>query len=152
MLHLIFIVSTLMNALVSLTVMSASCDASTNDCTEVIDWYWYWWLDIAPLLNAGHLWKALYSCFSARPLLHTVSFHVEGEPTPPRSTPWGAYRSAISCEAVPLHLAFHSSTPHSLTLDRSTVVGHIPTDHTCSFECTNHIDMTVHNPAFLWVR
>ena len=35
---------------------------------------------------------------------------------------------------------------------RSTVLGHVLTDHTCSFMCTNHIDMIVHNPAFLRVR
>ena len=51
------------------------------------------------------------------------------------------------------HLALVGSTrAHSLTVDRSTVFGLIPTDHTCSFMCTSHIDMTVHNPAFLQVR
>ena len=51
------------------------------------------------------------------------------------------------------HSALVSSThAHSLIVDRSMVVGHILMDHTCSFMCTNHIDMTVHNPAFLRVR
>ena len=89
-----------------------------------------------------------------RPLLHTVSFFIEGEPPPPRSTPWGAYRPAISYKAVPLyHLAYsmwHSLT-HSLIADRRMVVGHVPMDHTCSLMCTSHIDMTAHNPAFLQV-
>ena len=33
------------------------------------------------------------------------------------------------------------------------VVGHVLTDHTCSFMCTSHIDMTVHNQVFFmsWV-
>ena len=84
---------------------------------------------------------------------HCVIPIVEGEPPPPRSTPWGAYRPAVSCEAVPLFSALVGSTlTHSLTVDRSMVVGHIPMDHTCSFMCTSHIDMTVHNPAFLRVR
>ena len=96
--------------------------------------------------------RALYNFFCQAILAHTVSFLIDGEPPTPRSTAWGAYRSAISCEAVPLHSAFHSSTPYSLTVDRSMVVGHIPLDHMHSFMCTNHIDMTVHNPAFLQVR
>ena len=76
-----------------------------------------------------------------------------GEPPPPWSTPWGAYGPAISCEAVPLSFSpFGSTHAHSLTVDRSTVDGHIPMDHTCSFMCTSHIDMTVHNLAFLRVR
>ena len=51
----------------------------------------------------------LWGCFTTfcqAILAHTVSFLVEGEPPHPRSTPWGAYRSAISCKAVPLHSAF----------------------------------------------
>ena len=89
--------------------------------------------------------------------LHTVSFLIiEGEPPHPRSTPWGAYRPAISHEAVPLyHLAcwsWHSLT-HSHLADRSMVVGHVLMDYTCSFMSTSHIDMTAHNPAFFtgWV-
>ena len=70
------------------------------------------------------LWKALYmqpfkafyiySCTGH--FLHTVSFHsLEGESPPPRSTPWGAYRSTISYKAVPLYcLAFQCSI-HSHT-------------------------------------
>ena len=95
--------------------------------------------------------RVLYN-FSARPLLHTVSFLVEGEPPPPRSTPWGAYRSTVSCKEVPLSFSLSQQHCYSLTVDRSKVVGHILMDHTCSFMCTSHIDMTVHNPAFLQVR
>ena len=43
---------------------------------------------------------------------------------------------------------WHSLT-HSFMADRRMVVGHVPMDHTCSFMCTSHIDMTAHNPAFL---
>ena len=43
------------------------------------------------------------------------------------------------------------SLAHSLMADRSTVVGHVLMDHTCSFMCTSHIDMTAHMPAFLQV-
>ena len=59
-------------------------------------------------------------CFTyvlLRPCLHTVSFLIEGEPSPPRSTPWGAYRLAISHEAVPLYL-LACSMQHSLTHGR----------------------------------
>ena len=36
--------------------------------------------------------------------MHTLCHSLlRGEPPPPRSTTWGAYRSTISCEAVPLH-------------------------------------------------
>ena len=93
----------------------------------------------------------LFLCQATVP--HCVIPIVEGEPPPPRSTPWGAYGPAVSCKAVPLSFSpFGSTHAHSLTVDRSTVVGHIPMDHMCSFMCTSHIDMTVHNPAFLRVR
>ena len=89
-----------------------------------------------------------------KPLLHTVSFLIEGEPPPPRSTPWGAYRPAISHGAVPFcHSAYSMwySLTHSPMVDRRTVVGHVLMDHMCSFMCTSHIDITIHNPTFLWV-
>ena len=37
---------------------------------------------------------------------------------------------------------------HLFMIDRSMVVGHVPTVHTCSFMCTNHIDMIAHTSAF----
>ena len=87
-------------------------------------------------------------CFSAQATISKLcrSF-LEGEPPPPRSTPWRAYRPAISSGQC----LFFIIQPFSAVV-RSMVVGHVPTDHTCSFMCTNHIDMTVHNPAFLRVR
>ena len=41
--------------------------------------------------------------------------------------------------------------PTILQSGRIMVVGHVPTVHTCSFMCTNHIDMIAHTLAFLWV-
>ena len=49
-----------------------------------------------------------------------------------------------------IHRHTHTHT-HMVTVDRSMVVGHVPTVHTCSFMCTNHIDMIAHTPAFLQV-
>ena len=87
---------------------------------------------------------------------YCIILFLEGEPPPPRSTPWGAYRpashvgqylfycSTLQCSTLLLHL---------LLVDRSMVVGHVLMDHMCSFMCTSHIDMTAHNPAFFlsWV-
>ena len=112
-----------------------------------------WAFGIAPYGMPSIMEGALQLFLCQATVTHCVISIVEGEPPPPRSTPWGAYRPTISCEAVPLHSALVGSTrAHSLTVDRSTVVGHILMDHMCSFMCTSHIDMTVHNPAFLRVR
>ena len=48
---------------------------------------------------------------------HCVIPIIEGEPPPPRSTPWGAYRPAISCEVVPL--LFGPCWQHSCSLTHS---------------------------------
>ena len=85
-------------------------------------------------------------------LYHTVSW---GGATPSKINSLGNIQVHISCKAVPL-LSFNPSTQHilllhSLVVDRSMVVGHVPMDHTCSFMCTSHIDMTAHNPVFLRV-
>ena len=112
---------------------------------QLVTWY-------STLLNAEHYGRSFtVVCLPGHCYALCHSF-VEGEPPSPRSTPWEAYR--------PTHLMrgsaslFSPCQQHScsLTVDRSMVVGHIPMDHTCSFMCTNHIDMTVHNMAFLWVR
>ena len=53
-----------------------------------------------------------------------------------------------------IHLITHTySTIHAIQL-KSEVWwwGHVLTVHTCSFMCTNHVDMIVHTLAFLWVR
>ena len=79
----------------------------------------------------------------------------EEEPPPPRSTPWGAYRSTPTFGAVYLFLqsplCCHHSYTHSHKADRSPVVSHIPMVHTLSFMCTNHIAMMVHTLDFLQV-
>ena len=74
---------------------------------------------------------------------HPLPDQLPGEHTGPPSH----VRQYLFCSAL-----VGSTRTHSLTVDRSTVVGHILMDHTCSFMCTSHIDMTVHNPAFLRVR
>ena len=90
-----------------------------------------------------------------RPFYCTVSHHYEEEPTPPRSTPWGAYRSAATTQCMNLWIiCLHSHTSLIASpsyADRSMVVGHILMVHTCSFLYTCHIDMTVHTPSFLWL-
>ena len=94
----------------------------------------------------------IFFCLGHSLLSHS---YIEGEPPPPRSTPWGAYRPIISHTRWNpyYHWAYlmQLSLSHSLLIDRSTVVGHVPTDHMCSFMYTSHIDMTVHNQAFLRV-
>ena len=46
------------------------------------------------------------------------------------------------------HLQSCHTYTHSLMVDRSTVVGHVPMVHMCSFMCTNHTDMIGHTPVF----
>ena len=74
---------------------------------------------------------------------HPLPDQLPGEHTGPLSHA----RQCLFCLAL-----VGSTCAHSLTVDRSTVVGHIPMDHMCSIMCTRHIDMTVHNLAFLQVR
>ena len=85
-----------------------------------------------------------------------MSCQYERETPSPRSTPWGAYRSAshkqhrssfYNCLQC-CHSHTHS---HLVTVERSMVVGHVAMVHTCSFMCTNHIDMIAHTAAFLRV-
>ena len=71
--------------------------------------------------------------FLLRPLFILChSIFLEGEPPPPRSTPLGVYRSAISYGATQ-----HSYT-HSLMADRSMAVGHVPMVHTCFYVHQSH--------------
>ena len=91
----------------------------------------------------------------AKAQLFPLSFlNIEEEPPTPRSTHWGAYRSATSCGAVhpSIWLQSHTFThfTHSYLVGRGMVVGHILMVHICSFLCTNHIDMTAHTPPFLY--
>ena len=88
-----------------------------------------------------------FSWFRPPPILcHSTFF--EGEPPPPRSTPWEAYRPAISYNAIPLyHLALQCST-HSHTHSWQIEVWWLGmfwwTTHVL---CTSHIDMTAHTPS-----
>ena len=83
-------------------------------------------------------------------VMHCVIPIVEGEPPLPDQLPGEHTGLPSHVRQCLFRSALVGSThAHSLTVDRSTVVGHIPTDHMCSFMCTSHIDMTVHNPAFL---
>ena len=98
----------------------------------------------------------LYRVIFAWATLLAVSFLIEGEPPLPDQLP-GEHTGPPSHVRQYLfyHLSYlvqHSLT-HSIMADRRIVVGHVPTDNTCSFMCTNHIDMTTHNPAFFmsWV-
>ena len=74
---------------------------------------------------------------------HPLPDQLPGEHTGPQSTSGTdpLFPTAFSA-------AIHTHS-HMLTVDRSMVVGHVPTVHTCSFMCTNHIDMIAHTPAFL---
>ena len=76
---------------------------------------------------------------------HPLPDQLPGEHTGPQSTSGTdpLFPTAFSA-------AIHTHS-HMLTVDRSMVVGHVPTVHTCSFMCTNHIDMIAHTPAFLRV-
>ena len=97
----------------------------------------------------------IYSCTGH--FLHIVSFHFpEGEPPPPRSSPWGGIQVCHLIQgstSLLFSLSVQHSLTHSLMADRSSVVGHVPMDHTCSFMCASHRDMTAHNLAFFmsWV-
>ena len=83
----------------------------------------------------------------------------EEEPPPPRSTP-GEHTGDMA--AILAFLLQYNNlgkcTVSAFTLlhslfasGRSTVVGHALMVHTCSFMCTNNIDITVHTLAFLQV-
>ena len=77
--------------------------------------------------------------FAAQATFHTLSYHFyEREPPLPRSTPLGAYRSASHVrQYLPIiQPSVQDSHIHSLIVDRSMVVGHVPMDHMCSFMCT----------------
>ena len=68
----------------------------------------------------AHLIYALHNVSCTGHFFCTVSFLLEGEPPPPRSTPWGAYRPAISGRAVPLFIIwpFCAAFAHTLTHSR----------------------------------
>ena len=61
-----------------------------------------WAFDIVPYGMPSIMEGALQLFLCQATVMHYVIPIVEGEPPPPTSTPWGAYRPTISCEAVPL--------------------------------------------------
>ena len=72
---------------------------------------------------------------------------------------WQLY---LVCQPMETHIVSAFALSHIPTIqcyihiiqlkaDRSMVVGHVLMVHTCSFMCTNHIDMIAHPPAFLQV-
>ena len=109
--------------------------------------------------TSPQIFTSYHKCFTiftcARPF--SVSFLCEKEPPPPRSTPWGAYRCHGSCVQIfasarqpgETHNVSAFALVHLLQLGRSMVVGHVLMVHTCSFMCTNHIDMIAHTPV-IW--
>ena len=75
---------------------------------------------------------------------HPLPDQLPGEHT--GCMPQAVHRSSTySC----LHCCHSHTHSHMVTADRSIVVGHVPMVHTCSFMCTNHIDMIAHTPGFL---
>ena len=95
--------------------------------------------------------------FAAQATFHTVSYHfLRGSHSLPDQLPeehTGPHLMQGSTSLLFDPSPQHFLHIHSLIVDRSMVVGHVPTDHMCSFMCTSHIDMTAHNPAFFtsWV-
>ena len=92
--------------------------------------------------------SALHRLLVLANLLTLPSF--EGEPPPPISNPWGAYRGAASYSALTL-LSHSPSLPASaLSLEELEVLwlGTNLMVHMWSLMCANHIDMIVHTPAF----
>ena len=67
---------------------------------------------------------------------HPLPDQLPGEHT--GCMPRAAHRSSwYNC----LHCCHSHTHSHMVTADRSMVVVHVPMVHTCSFMCTNHIDM-----------
>ena len=76
-----------------------------------------WAFGIAPYGMPSIMEGALQLFLCQATVTHCVIPIVEGEPTPPRSTPWGAYMPTILCEAVPL--LFSPCWQHSCSLTHS---------------------------------
>ena len=85
-------------------------------------------------------------CHTSMRRSHPLPDQLPGEHTGPQ-TSYGADPPLQLPSVLPLT---HTHS-HMVTKDRSMVVGHFLMVHTCSFMCTNHIDMIAHTLAFLWV-
>ena len=130
-------------------------DVTWNDIVELLIYVSYLYSASPQIFTSYQKCFAIFTC--ARPF--SVSFLCEKEPPPPRSTPWAAYRWHGSCIHISTsvwqpgetHSVSAFALLHILQSGRSVVVGHVLMVHTCSFMCTNHIDMIAHTLAFLWV-
>ena len=100
-------------------------------------------------------WEDCFTMFPAQATFSVLchSFLRGSHPLPDQLP--GEHTGLLSQVEQCLFLSFGPSVQylhiHSLIVDRSIVVGHVRMDHTCSFMCTYHIDMTSHSPAFLRV-
>ena len=92
-----------------------------------------------------------FSCLGHFPY-GVIPLFLEGKPPSPRSTPWGAYRPAISYEAIPLFsfgLSMQYSFTHSLIADKSMVVGHVLMDHTFFYVHQSYRHDSTHPGLFM---
>ena len=105
------------------------------------------WLVVLLVVLSQHFTSLLFG-----PFYCILSHQYEEEPSPPRSTPWGVYRSgshtlnAVNFESYAF-TDIHPSNPTSHA-GRSMVLGHVLIVHLSSFVCTCHIGMTIHSWAF----
>ena len=113
-------------------------------------------------LNLWNLYSVLTECNAFSSVLHntitaakanhySVLHQYEREPPSLQINSLGSIQVRISlCAVYLVTIAFNAAT-HThihIMVDRSTVVGHVPMVHMCSFMCTNHIHMIAHTPAF----
>ena len=92
------------------TSLFSTFSSSTSDTLflqfnsiQLVTWY-------STLLNAEHYGRCFtVVCLPGHCYMLYHSF-IEGKPPSPRSTPWGAYRPTVSCQAVTLCLALVGST------------------------------------------
>ena len=112
---------------------------SCNNKVMKINSQSFWWTFCT---RKGKL-RLLYNEYASKANHFTVSCQYEREPLSPRSTPWGATGLHHILCSIPSnnHLQCCHRHTHSLMVDQSTVVGHVPTVHICSFMCTNNIDV-----------
>ena len=82
-----------------------------------------------------------YLCHTSRRRSHPLPDQLPREHTGPQA----------SCSAGPSLQSPSYTHSHMVNADRNMVVGHILMVHTCSYMCTNHIDIIAHTPAFLQV-
>ena len=101
-------------------------------------------------MNVQDIFKTALHCAAQAHHL-TVSCRYGREPTSPRSTPWGAYRSASHFVQHTFYnnclQCCHTYT-HSFMVDRNTVVGHVPTVHVFFYVHQSHKRDSTHPSLF----